>query len=511
MKSIGTLILYVFLVSIIPISVGLYIYNMDNNSKEIMSTDSIIFTQTNNKNSVIIKVRNMLVNKKFEELNKYLKKIDENYKKDVRTEDLLFTVYYTFGIEDLSYLKFFNEWINGNHSSSNAYLARAIYFYHMGWHERGHRYVSETKNDQFDKMYEYFKKSYDDINKYVELNENTVISYLVLIGIHTTSGQDEIVKKLMKEALKINNNTLKIRQAYLKSITPRWGGSYPKMNRYLENMQFDLKAYPKLKVLYGVVYIEKAVTASIASKYNVAHDFLEESRTLSGEYESTLFKLGKNYVRRKMHNEAINSLTRAIELNSEDSDYYYWRSKAYTYEKEYEKAKDDILYAYELKPYSETIIERRIYLSDVLNSEAYKLRKKYLADEALEKYSLALELNLDNDSIYYGLAQAYILKHDLTSALSNIKIAIEIAPNNIDHYVLLDYILAKENDWNQIISYWDKFIELNPENGRAYVERGGAYYHKGDIKKAVENAKISADLGNLEGEEAYAKFKHLAR
>lgn len=511
MKSIGTIFIYLILASIIPISVGYYLYKVDDKSEKITLPSEIIFIQKNERKSITIKVRNLLVDMKFEELEKYLKQIDETYKKDITKEDLLFTVYDTFGIEDESYLKFFNTWLEAIPNSYNAYLARAIYYYHMGYHERGHKWISETKDEQIDKMYEYFKKSYHDLDKYFELNGESIVSYSILIRIHTKTGESDKIKQLVRKALKLNNNSYRIRARYLISITPRWGGSYAQMYRFLESSDLNIKAYPKLKVLYGYKDIDKAQVASISSRYNDANQFLKESLELSGEYDGILFELGKNNIRREKYKEAVIQLSKAIKLNPERSDFFYWRSKAYQNLENINNAIDDILYAYELTPYKENIKKRKLYLARVLNSQAYKLRKKYLANEAIEKYTLALQLDLNNDSIYYGIAKAYIQKHDLTTALTNIEIAIEIDPNNIDNYLLIDYILAKSKEWNQIILYWDKFIELNPKNDRAYVERGGAYYHKGNMKKAVENAKIAADLGSLEGQEAYDKFKHLVR
>lgn len=72
----------------------------------------------------------------------------------------------------------------------------------------------------------------------------------------------------------------------------------------------------------------------------------------------------------------------------------------------------------------------------------------------------------------------------------------------------MDYILAKENEWDIIIGYWDEFIELNPDNSRAYLERGGTYFHKGDMQSALKNAKIAADMGNTKAKQIYEKYKH---
>ena len=68
-------------------------------------------------------------------------------------------------------------------------------------------------------------------------------------------------------------------------------------------------------------------------------------------------------------------------------------------------------------------------------------------------------------------------------------------------------MLAKKSSWKTIIAYWDKFIAHNPESGRAYRNRGGAYYRMGDMKFAIKDAKRSAELGDLQGKEIYKRFR----
>ena len=89
------------------------------------------------------------------------------------------------------------------------------------------------------------------------------------------------------------------------------------------------------------------------------------------------------------------------------------------------------------------------------------------------------------------------------------KKAIALDPREFAYYLLMDRVLAKHKDWNRIIAYWDEYIQLNPTHSRAYVERGGAYFHKGDVKSAVRDAKIAADMGNLDGKQIYEKYKHV--
>jgi hypothetical protein len=58
-----------------------------------------------------------------------------------------------------------------------------------------------------------------------------------------------------------------------------------------------------------------------------------------------------------------------------------------------------------------------------------------------------------------------------------------------------------------IISYWNQFLELEPDHSRAYLERAGTYYHKKDYANSVADLKAACDLGNEEGCKRYDRYK----
>ncbi|MGD8712444.1 MAG: tetratricopeptide repeat protein, partial [Thiohalophilus sp.] len=139
----------------------------------------------------------------------------------------------------------------------------------------------------------------------------------------------------------------------------------------------------------------------------------------------------------------------------------------------------------------------------------YELNRARKHEAAIEKFNAALSLDPTHADAYNRKASALIKLNELDEALPHAKLAVEYDPDNFAFYQKLDWILAQRKDWDQVISYWSQYIDLHPDDGAAYVERGGAFYHKGDLRSAVADAKVSADLGNPQGKEAYNRFKHL--
>ena len=71
---------------------------------------------------------------------------------------------------------------------------------------------------------------------------------------------------------------------------------------------------------------------------------------------------------------------------------------------------------------------------------------------------------------------------------------------------MVDYILAKDQQWGKIINHWNKFLELKPDHAGAYLERAGAHYHNKDFENALGDLKQSCTLGN---QEACKRYKGL--
>jgi len=457
--------------------------------------------------NIILSIRMLLDGKKFLELNEALHAHQTVAEKNIYAEDALFTAYNAFEIKSRSYESIFNEWVNTTPDNYQPYLARARFYYRLAWEARGGKWASETKKDKLEIMKTYFSKSAEDIVQALKLYEKSMIAYSLLIGIYNSIGKGNETELIVNKAIKFNSATFHVRRQYLRALTPRWGGSYEKMKLFVIDSMHYVNSNSKLKLLEGYIYLDLANLQQIIKKYSVAGEYYNKALEF-GLNHKILKERGENSYRRENYKDALKDLNRAIQLYTEDADYYYWRSKTYRKLKEYANATTDIERAYELDPYDKYILSQRNWLASKMTYLAYQLSKKQKPTEAIEKYDVALNLDPTNADLHYRKARALIESNKHNQALDEIEQAIQINSDDINYYLLVDYILAKSRSWDKIISHWDNFIERNPNVSRAYVERGGSYYRKGDMKSAVRNAKIAADMGNIEGIEAYEKFKH---
>lgn len=459
--------------------------------------------------SVILELRDHLEKQNYSELNDKLADLQQNSLQDVSQEQNLFTAYTAFDIEDAESEPLFNNWVEAQSERYQPYLARACYYYTMAWYARGGKWASETKQEQFDRMQNYFEKAAADIKKTLEINNKSLVAYQILIGIiGSTQGTSKLMRGVLNQAVSIQPATYNVRLKYLHFLTPRWGGSFEKMQSFVnESLQY-VDQNPRLNLLEGRIYAEAAFNQYLNKKYSVAEEFYTRAITYGDRAYNFLYR-GKTRYKRENYQGALEDLNSAIDLDSENADHYYWRSKIYSELKQYDNAASDIALAKLLAPWDENIRSKNDWLVSKMIRLGYELNRARKHEAAIDKFTTALSLDPTHADAYSRKANTLIKLNELDEALSHAKLAIEYDPDNFAYYRTLDWILAQQKDWDQIISYWSQYIGLHPDDGAAYVERGGAFYHKGELRYAVADAKTAADLGNPQGKEAYNRFKHL--
>ena len=66
-------------------------------------------------------------------------------------------------------------------------------------------------------------------------------------------------------------------------------------------------------------------------------------------------------------------------------------------------------------------------------------------------------------------------------------------------YQELDYAWAAQGKFEQVVELWSEFLSRHPENARAHLERGGAYFHWNKRPEALADARRACELGLSEG------------
>lgn len=460
--------------------------------------------------SLILRNRQLLQQGKYELLNQQLEQLLQATSKDIANEEKWFTAYKAFEYNGSGYEDLLNTWVNRFPDDYQPYLARGAYYHNLGWESRGHKWSSETDQKQIETMREYFAKAGQDINKALAINVQLLPAYGYLINIAmTTSGKEDFIEyKYLTKAIEANPETYQVRAKYLHSLTPRWGGSHKGMALYLQQDNPGKLKNPELAKLPGLIYLDMANTSRINDAYKAAIETYTKALEF-GDNHKVFYERGIAYALLEQYEQALDDYNRAIQLHDEDYNYYYRRASAYIKLNRADEAVSDLQMALLLKPDHENSEERKIQLAKKFSQKAYDLQANGDYESAMKAINQALDLD-QTDAYNFNLRGRLRIKfNQFALAEQDIKRAIVLDEKNISHYKLIDWLLIRKQAYDEIIHYWDQYIELVPNNAEAYMERGGTKYHKGDYKAALADTEKAKELGHLDAEAFSQKLKRL--
>jgi len=210
-----------------------------------------------------------------------------------------------------------------------------------------------------------------------------------------------------------------------------------------------------------------------------------------------IMKLGVEKLQNMDYSGAIGRFSQAIEINPQYSAAYSNRCLAFLNLQQYQNAVSDCNQAINLTPNNiEAYINRGI---------AYYRQNNYLA--AMEDNNRAIALKPNDFRAYYnrGVAIASLEKHQ--EAISDYHLALSLIPatqNSLIADIYNDLGLAKFH-LNNIKSATDNFtlaIRLNPQDSRAYFNRGCTVGKNGDNFGAIQDFSNTVHL-NPSNTQAY--------
>jgi tetratricopeptide (TPR) repeat protein len=453
-------------------------------------------------------LRDKLFAKDFDKLNAMLEGYQNYYAVDIASEDDMLDAYIvsfsTHGADDES---LFNAWINHSPEHYQAYLARASYFFSLGWEARGGKWGEETSKEQLQAMERYFLLAIKDINAAFEKGSDNIVPYYLLINIYKAFDDKNTMASMAKKGLERFPYSFRIRSSYMLGITPRWNGSYQEMEAFANESQSFASNNPKIKLLKGYAFYDAGDMEYNQKNYGSALDLINNALSYGGH--DIFYRLrALIYEQLNRLDDALQDINAAIAAHPQVAELYYKRARMLKAQNLWEAAASDLEIYDRFKPKDSKSLSLRAEISSslVYSGHAKHSAKNY--NEALKDYGAALRADPSNASVYYRRASVYIDMKDLSSAQTDLEAAIGLAPNNFDYYKLMDWLLMQHADWSEIIRYWTEYLSRNPSDDKAYFERGGAYFHKGDIAAAVADAKIAAELGNAEGQKVYERYKN---
>lgn len=219
------------------------------------------------------------------------------------------------------------------------------------------------------------------------------------------------------------------------------------------------------------------------NKGDYTHAALKFSEAIKNEFASAdayvawaiaLNSLGKA-------DSAINSLTKALELNPNSPEAYVTLGSCYATKNDYKNAIDAFNKALILRPdYPEALAN----LGDALTRSG-----RY--EEALKTNQKVLTIAPQITQVYFNMGYTYLVMQDYAHAYEWYKKYEQLVPQNPDVWNNLAYILQKQNKFAESANYYERYLNVYPNRKDIWQNLAFCYNKMGQKQKSLEALKKS--------------------
>jgi tetratricopeptide (TPR) repeat protein len=140
--------------------------------------------------------------------------------------------------------------------------------------------------------------------------------------------------------------------------------------------------------------------------------------------------------------------------------------------------------------------ERLAEHRDDRRNDAFRAHHEKKYDRAIAIYGELLRSQPRDAELLYWRAAALWQMGRTDAALEDYRAVLALQPGNIEAVKAVDRILARDKRWDEILPFWNAYLRAAPNDAEAHFERGGTYFHKGDLESARADARKACELGH---------------
>lgn len=242
-------------------------------------------------------VNYLILQEKFEEFENRSRLYEKEFQNSPRYESPLMKMYEALDANNGLLLPKLNKWVD-TRPSYISYGARGTYKVRRGYAIRGKNYIRDTPEQDVARMEALHKEAKDDLQIAIKGNNRFAPAYCALIDIERASGSLEKAKEIAELAVRSIPETYYVRQHFMVSLWPRWGGSYELMDAYAKNVQNAASLNPRLWGLKADAPAQRGYDAMRSGKDAQAIDYYTEALSYGDRLEY-LKQRGKLFMRTK--------------------------------------------------------------------------------------------------------------------------------------------------------------------------------------------------------------------
>lgn len=139
-------------------------------------------------------------------------------------------------------------WLRQAPESAYAHLARAAYFNGAAWKARGGKYAPQTPRENMRRMSELAGQAIPHFEKALALNPRLIPAYTGMIDIGMLDSRPELEARARRAAEALDPACPELANVTMRSLLPRWGGSYEQMVDHVGTLSRFMMQRPHLAI-----------------------------------------------------------------------------------------------------------------------------------------------------------------------------------------------------------------------------------------------------------------------
>ncbi|HLX63795.1 MAG TPA: DUF4034 domain-containing protein [Planctomycetota bacterium] len=263
-------------------------------------------------------ITDLVLKERFSEFEEKSKELEAQFARDPAYELPLYTLYGALDPSNEELSAKLDKWVAA-HPSYVSYTARGMYKVNRGYEIRGTDWASNTPREKMAQMSKLHFDARSDAIKAFTNKPAFPIAYIVEILALQSGGGTSGKKGMYERGIKNAPSSYYIRNAYLHSVLPRWGGSYALMDEATSNLKKECELNPQLWNLKSEAPIDKADCALRNSDYAGALSFCTLALSF-GERAECLRLRGLLYLNEKNKNAALKDFLRYQHYEPNDAE-----------------------------------------------------------------------------------------------------------------------------------------------------------------------------------------------
>ena len=198
-------------------------------------------------------LRELFETQQFTTLNEKIDGCQKAFAARPELEYLALDSFEVFQVTQQSYEALFSAWIAGTPRHYAPYRAASVLLLCQGLRKPGCTSSPRIPPESNSRgMHFFFGQALRDIEAALSLQSDLMPAYALLISIHSASGDKSDKAAVIRRAVQLFPRSFVIHARAMRTLEPRWGGSYPEMEKFAEQAEPQFKTNPEA---YGPLWV----------------------------------------------------------------------------------------------------------------------------------------------------------------------------------------------------------------------------------------------------------------